>query len=83
MTRRGKTPSLIGGGAGACKFEVAKKKRTCKRCQSTISGGTDCVEVNIPSTMGIKTYCIACFKEILAQTQKDLDGLKAHVGMPA
>ncbi len=79
MAKKGKTPSLIGGGAGACKFETAKKKRTCKRCGRSISGGTDCIEVNVPATMGCKCYCIECFKEILDQTQKDLDDLVGHV----
>lgn len=73
MAKRGKTPSLIGGAAGACKFEVAKKKRTCKRCDCSILKGTDCIEVNIPTTMGSKSYCVNCFMEVLKQTQKDLD----------
>jgi len=78
MAKRGKTPSLIGGGAGACRFEVAKRKRTCKRCRFSIFGGTDCVEVDIPSTMGNKNYCIKCFMEILEQTQRDLNNLFAQ-----
>lgn len=31
MAPHGKTPSLIGSGAGAVKLAVAKNKRTCKR----------------------------------------------------
>ena len=75
MAKRGKTPSLIGGGAGACKFATALKKRTCKRCGGAIFGGTDCVEVSIPGTQGHKNYCADCFREVLAQTQQDLDNL--------
>jgi hypothetical protein len=75
MAKRGKTPSLIGGGAGACKFATALKKRTCKRCGGAIPGGTDCVEVSIPGTQGHKNYCADCFREVLAQTQQDLNKL--------
>jgi hypothetical protein len=79
MAKRGKTPSLIGGGAGACKFATAKHKRTCKRCKGAIPGGCDCIEVKVPSTMGCKCYCIDCFKEVLDQTQHDLDNLVTQV----
>lgn len=79
MAKKGKTPSLIGGGAGACKFETAKRKRTCKRCDGSITGGTDCVEINVPATMGCKCYCVDCFSEILVQTQSDLNDLVTHV----
>ena len=71
----GKTPSLIGGGAGACKFVTAIRERTCKRCEKPIPGGTDCVAVNVPTTLGHKCYCIDCFKKILDQTQRDLNDL--------
>ncbi len=79
MAKRGKTPSLIGGGAGACKLTTAQKQRTCKRCGDPIAGGTDCIEVNVPTTMGHKCYCIDCFSEVLVQTQVDLNALKAEV----
>ena len=75
MAKRGKTPSLIGGGAGACKFATALKKRTCKRCGGAIKKGIECVEVNKPGTQGHKSYCVNCFKEVLAQTQQDLNKL--------
>jgi len=78
MAKKGKTPSLIGGGAGACKFANALKKRTCKRCGEAIPMGTECVEVNIPATMGHKCYCVNCFKEVLTQTQQDLNNLVDH-----
>ena len=79
MAKRGKTPSLIGGGAGACKFATAKRKRICKRCEEAILGGCDCIEVNIPATMGSTCYCIDCFEEVLEQTQQDLNNLVAQV----
>jgi hypothetical protein len=81
MAKRGKTPSLIGGGAGACKLVTAKHKRTCKRCKGAILGGCGCIEVKIPSTMGYKCYCTDCFKEILGQTQHDLDSLVEQVSI--
>ena len=81
MAKKGKTPSLIGGGAGACNFATAKRKRTCKRCKVAIPGGCDCVEVNIPSTMGSKCYCIDCFKEVLDQSQRDLNNLVEQVAV--
>lgn len=81
MAKKGKTPSLIGGGAGACRFETAIRKRTCKRCGGSIHGGSDCVEVSIPGTVGrYKCYCIGCFKEVLDRTQQDLENLLARVG---
>ncbi len=81
MAKRGKTPSLIGGGAGACKFATAKRKRICKRCKGEIPGGCNCIEVNIPSTMGYKCYCIDCFKEVLDKTQQDIDNLIERVAL--
>jgi hypothetical protein len=79
MVKRGKTPSLIGGAAGACKFVTTKKKRSCKRCDGDILGGTECVEVNVPASMGHKCYCMKCFEKILNQTQCDLDNLKGQL----
>ncbi len=76
MAKRGKTPSLVGGGAGASKFVEAKKKRTCSRGECQIKMGEKCIEVNVPGTMGKKTYCCDCFEEILEQSQGDLDKLK-------
>jgi hypothetical protein len=79
MGKKGKTPSLIGGGAGACKFVTAIRERTCKRCKKPIPVGTDCVEVNVPTTMGHKCYCIDCFRDVLEQTKDDLDDLMEEV----
>ena len=72
MTKRGKTPSLIGGGAGTCKMATAARQRKCKRCGGAIPMGSGCFEVAIPGTMGHKCYCVDCFKVVLAQTQQDL-----------
>jgi hypothetical protein len=79
MAPRGKTPSLIGSGAGSVKFVTAKKKRTCKRCKESITGGTACVEVGIPGSFGSKTYCNQCFGNILEQTKKDTAELEAQL----
>lgn len=75
MAKRGRTPSLIGGGAGASHFVTAKRKRTCHRCDGAIDRDTRCVEVAIPATMGHKTYCLNCYDEILTQTRADVQGL--------
>jgi late competence protein required for DNA uptake (superfamily II DNA/RNA helicase) len=80
MAPRGKTPSLIGGGAGNSKIVTAKKKRTCKRCKDSITGGTKCLEVSIPGSFGSKTYCKGCFLLILEQSTTDLARLEAAVG---
>lgn len=72
MSKRGKTPSLIGGCAGRPKFEVAIRKRTCKRCDSKIIKGENCVKVSIPSGFGEKIYCLDCFADVIKQTQIDL-----------
>lgn len=79
MAKRGKTPSLIGSGAGASKFTVARAQRHCKRCDGSISKGTDCVEVGKPGAMGHKTYCLDCYSEILAQTRQDLNRLETEL----
>lgn len=79
MTKRGKKPSLIGSGAGACKFEVAQRKRICKRCGNSILKEMNCAKVNVPFTMGSKSYCLRCFSEILGQTQQDLNSLVAQL----
>lgn len=80
MAPRGKTPSLIGSGAGSSKIVTAKKKRTCKRCKGSISGGTKCLEVGIPGSFGSKTYCKDCYLLILQKSKTDLARLEAAVG---
>lgn len=79
MRKRGKTPSLIGGGAGAVKPVSAKRKRTCKRCDHAITQNTQCWEVKYSGGIGHKTYCVSCFREILDQTQNHLDSLRNQV----
>ncbi len=79
MAPKGKTPSLIGSGAGSSKIVTAMKKRTCKRCKNEIPGGTKCVEVGIPGTFGSKTYCKDCFTRVLEQTAADLEALQTEV----
>ena len=77
MAKRGKSPSLIGGGAGASRFLEAAGKRTCKRCGAKIQKGTNCIEVAKPGSMGHRTYCRNCYREILKQTANDLKRLEA------
>jgi hypothetical protein len=79
MTKRGRIASLIGGGAGACKFEVAQRRRTCKRCGNSIERGINCAKVSVPSTMGSKCYCLRCFGDVLRQTQQSLNSLVAQL----
>jgi hypothetical protein len=80
MAPRGRTPSLIGGGAGASKIGVvAKSKRTCKRCEKSITSGSKCVEVAKPGTMGHRTYCENCFQGIIAQSKLDLEALETKL----
>jgi len=77
MSKRGKTPSLIGGGAGKTKFVQAQRKRSCKRCEREIPRDVWCAEVTIPASMGgHKTYCGRCFSEILDQSEVELARLR-------
>ncbi len=78
---RGKTPSLIGGGAGKSEFVIAGRKRPCKRCKGSIEKGSTCIEVKKPGTMGHKTYCMDCYRGILSQSQKDLNKLAKKAGV--
>lgn len=75
MAKMGKTPTLVCGSAGQCEFVTAKRKRTCKRCDSNIVKDEDCVVVKNP-VGNPKPYCLDCFQEVLDQSQKDLDKLK-------
>lgn len=80
MAKRGRTPSLIGGTHGTPTFDVSGKSHPCKRCEVDLPKGTTCVRVKKPGQMGNgRTYCVGCFKEILGQTQKDLDALGAEL----
>lgn len=76
MGKRGKTPSLIGGGARASKFVTAGKRRQCKRCDCDIPKGTRCAEVGIPGSLGSRTYCLSCFSDMIEQSRRDLDRLE-------
>ena len=83
MSPRGKTPSLIGGGAGRSRFVRAKKKRTCKRCNQEILKGSWCAEVGIPGSMGSKTYCTDCYRNILEQSKRVLASLERQLAFLA
>jgi late competence protein required for DNA uptake (superfamily II DNA/RNA helicase) len=73
MSEKGKTPSLITSMSGNPKIVVAKKKRTCKRCDQDIVNGAKCVEVPQPGTMGSKTYCCDCAQKMVEKSREDLD----------
>lgn len=79
MAKRGRTPSLIGSGAGASKFVIAKGERTCRRCGEAIEGGEDCVQVGVAGSMGHRTYCLGCYGDILGETGKQLQKLRAEL----
>ena len=83
MAKRGRIPSLIGGTHGAVIFHVAGKKSECRRCDRDMPKGTRCVRVTKPGKMGAgRAYCTDCFVEVLDETQRKLDELRAklHVG---
>lgn len=81
MAPRGKTPSLIGSGAGVSRFTTAKGTRTCRRCKVKIMRPGKCVEVAVPGTMGHRTYCGSCYKDILEQSKQDLAKLESEASM--
>ena len=77
---RGPTPSLIGGTHGTVSFHVAGKRCACRRCKNEMPKGTRCVRVSVPGRMGHgKPYCTTCFADVLDQTQRKLDELRAEL----
>ena len=80
MAKRGPTPSLIGGTHGTVSFHVAGKKSACRRCNEDMPKGTRCIRVTKPGKMGPGTaYCTDCFFEVLDETQRKLDELRAEL----
>lgn len=75
---RGKWPSLVTGSRGRPKFEIVKRKRTCKRCGKSILAGAKCVSIPIAGSMGSKTYCCSCLLRIIEQSRSDLDELESR-----
>jgi late competence protein required for DNA uptake (superfamily II DNA/RNA helicase) len=76
--KRGKCPSLISGKKP--KLKLAKAKRTCKRCDNTISKGERYASIPIPGSLGgSKTYCCDCLKEIIDKTILDLNEIEKLV----
>lgn len=74
---RGKTPSLIGASLGRPGVAEVQRKSTCARCGSSVSREDLCFE--IPKSGAFTTrlrFCVACYRNILLQTQGDLDQLK-------
>lgn len=78
MAPKGKTPSLIGSGAGSSRFIRTSGTRHCHRCDTKLAKGANCIEVSRPGTMGHRTYCHECYGRILAQTEQDLANLKSQ-----
>jgi len=78
MAKRGKAPSLISGSNGKPNLVCATRKRECKRCHSEINSGVNLFEYP-KSGNGFsnkQSICLSCFKEIIDQTQKDLDQIR-------
>ena len=83
MTKPGQKPTLISGSSGKPTMIVTKNKRTCTRCSNKIKGGSKCFTIpKVGSGFSHpKPFCIACFKEVLSQTRKDLEKLEASLGI--
>lgn len=79
---KGKEPCLIGSTLGTPRCATVERKRTCRRCKSTLEKGTTCYE--IPRLGGsfpnYQSYCSECFKRILAKTREKLGELEELVG---
>jgi len=75
QTPKGKTPSLIGSSNGRPQRVIVKRKSDCSRCHGDILPGQDCFGIpKVGSGFNtLKRYCNECFKNVLGQTQKDLD----------
>ena len=76
---KGKTPSLIGSKNGRPKRVDVKAKSHCNRCEAEILKGEAAVE--IPQLGKAYNYsirvCNGCYSNILDQTEKDLQELRA------
>lgn len=73
---KGKTPTLISGSSGHPSLAQAQKTRKCIRCKEIISSGDKLFEIpKIGGFSNKKAFCMCCFKDVLNQTQKDLDNL--------
>ena len=75
---KGKTPSLIGSSNGRPRRADVKRKSKCARCKCEICVGDDCFEIpkvnsGFPSS---KRYCVACYQDIIVQTEKDIEEIK-------
>lgn len=77
-TPKGKTPSLIGGSNGKPCAAIAQRKCQCARCSDDIMANARCYD--IPKTGGgfsrKKRYCEDCYKNIIQQTEIDLQILR-------
>lgn len=77
-TPRGKTPSLIGSTNGRPRRVIVERKCRCCRCKCDIEIGTDCYGIpHLGSGFHpIKRYCGDCYKQVLEQTERDLEIVK-------
>lgn len=76
---RGKTPSLIGGSLGKPVATTAGRRCSCSRCDATIAMSEACFDIPQPSKkfQASRRFCRSCYREVLAQTRKDLEKLEA------
>lgn len=79
MSKKGKTPSFITSSFGKPRIVEARRKRTCKRCDKEIERETTCIEVPQPGTMGARTFCKECIREIIQKSREDLDALEKQL----
>jgi hypothetical protein len=56
------------------------KSAPCSRCEVQIVMGEQCYDVPQPSKKfrNTRRFCRDCFKDVLAETRKDLDQLEAQ-----
>ena len=77
-TKKGKIPSLLSGSSGKPKKLQIKQKTICRRCDEEMGKGSFCFGIpNYSSGFKVyKKYCQTCYKDILSQTERELDQLK-------
>lgn len=76
---KGKTPSLIGSSLGRPRAASAGKACACSRCKGGIARADKCYDVPQPSKPFASTrrFCDGCFKDVLAETKRDIAELEA------
>ena len=76
---KGKTPSLIGSVLGRPSKKTCGRETPCSRCAEDIAKGEDCYDIPQPKKPHSSTrrFCADCFEDVLGQTKRDLEKLKA------